>query len=49
MIIKEREAVLRQNNEAIIENGRFNSIYGLSKKKYNEKKNSILEKGVGSK
>lgn len=47
--ILERESIVSQLGESDVVNGRFNSIYGLSRKKYSEKKENIQVKGVGLK
>jgi hypothetical protein len=45
--IKERETFIKEKGDSIIdERGKFNSIFGLSKKKY-EKRVAELKKGVG--
>lgn len=45
----ERESLIESIGEKDVVNGRFNPIYGLSKKKYDEKKKEIQLKGVGTK
>ena len=47
--ILERESIVSQLGESDVVNGRFNPIYGLSRKKYSEKKENIQVKGVGLK
>lgn len=44
--IIEREKVIEAIGEEDVINGRFNPIYGLSKKRYDEKKANIQTKGV---
>ena len=45
----EREKMISQLGEEDVVNGRFNPIYGLSRKKYSEKKEMVSLKGVGVK
>lgn len=45
----ERERLIETIGEKDVVNGRFNPIYGLSKRKYDEKKKAIQLKGVGIK
>lgn len=47
--IVEREQLIAGIGEEDVVNGRFNPIYGLSKKKYDEKKKSVQLKGVSTK
>ena len=47
--IVEREQLIASIGEEDVVSGRFNPIYGLSRKKYSEKKENIVAKGVGVK
>ena len=47
--ILERESLISSIGEDDVVNGRFNPIYGLSRKKYDEKKKNVKKKGVESK
>ena len=47
--ILEREDLISSIGEEDVVNGRFNPIYGLSRKKYDEKKKTVKTKGAESK
>ena len=47
--ILERESLISSIGEDDVVNGRFNPIYGLSRKKYDEKKKNVKKKGAESK
>ena len=42
--IKERERVIIECGDEVIPNGKFNSIFGLSRKRYKEKYKDVIER-----
>ena len=42
--IKERERVIIECGQEVIPNGKFNSIFGLSRKRYKEKYKDVIER-----